>query len=74
MSAIASPRENAYAESFFKTLKQEEVRHRDYESLEEASLSISQFLDHYNQNRLHSSLGYQPPDKFEAEYNKRQEP
>lgn len=68
MTQSGNPRENAYAESFFKTLKVEEVYLREYQSFQEAHLNIKQFIeDVYNAKRLHSSIGYQPPDELEAE-------
>ena len=66
MSRKGNPYDNAFAESFMKTLKYEEVYLQEYESLPEARASIGQFLEAvYNQKRLHSSLGYLPPAEFE---------
>ena len=57
---------NARAESFMKTLKYEEVYRTEYRDLEEARALIKQFLEKvYNQQRLHSALGYRPPLEFE---------
>ena len=67
MSAKGCPRENAQAESFFRTLKMEEVYLQDYQSFREAEASIGHFLEAvYNQKRLHSALGCRPPSEFEA--------
>jgi putative transposase len=69
MAAAGTPFENAKAESFFKTLKGEEVYLQHYETFAEAERSIDRFLaDVYNAKRLHSSLGYLPPDEFEATF------
>lgn len=69
MAAKGTPRENAQAESLFRTLKYEEVYLQDYESVDEARRSIGHFLDEvYNQKRLHSALGYRPPNEYEALY------
>jgi putative transposase len=66
MSRKANPYDNAYAESFIKTLKYEEVHLNDYDSLSEARAAIGTFInDLYNQQRLHSALGYLPPIEFE---------
>lgn len=66
MSAKGNPYDNAKAESFFKTLKSEEVYLKDYQSFEEAEANIGQFIeDTYNTKRLHSSLGYVPPTEYE---------
>jgi putative transposase len=69
MSAKGNVYDNAKAESFFKTLKQEEVYLKQYQTFEEASATIGQFIDDvYNTKRLHSSLGYMPPSEFEMAY------
>ena len=69
MSAPGNPYVNAKAESFFKTLKQEEVYLKQYQTFEEAHSNIGQFIeDVYNTKRLHSSLGYVPPMEFEMAY------
>ena len=61
---------NAMAESFMKTLKQEEVDGSTYRDLDHVREAISEFLDEvYNRKRLHSALGYKPPAEFEAEFN-----
>ena len=59
MAATGNPYENAKAESFFRTLKMEEVYIKDYADFEEAEQNIAQFIEEvYNRKRLHSSLGY----------------
>jgi putative transposase len=66
MSRLATPYDNAQAESFMKTLQYEEVYRTEYRDREEAKASIEQFLEKvYNQLRLHSALGYRPPLEFE---------
>ncbi len=66
MSLLATPYDKARAESFMKTLKYEEVYRTEYRDLEEARTLIKQFLEKvYNQQRLHSALGYRPPLEFE---------
>jgi putative transposase len=67
MSATGNPYDNAKAESFFKTLKHEEVYLKEYQTLADAEAHLGQFIeDVYNTKRLHSSLGYLPPAEFEA--------
>jgi transposase InsO family protein len=69
MSALGNPYDNAKAERFFRTLKQEEVYLKEYQTLQDAQENIDAFLrDVYNAKRLHSSLGYRPPDEFESLY------
>lgn len=66
MAAKGTPLENAQAERFFRTLKQEEVYLHDYQTYAEAEASIGRFIEEvYNQKRLHSALGYRPPTEFE---------
>ncbi len=66
MSRKANPWDNAACESFMKTLKYEEVHRNEYRDLAEARASIRRFLEKiYNQERLHSALGYLPPAEFE---------
>jgi putative transposase len=69
MSRQGNPYDNAVAESFFKTLKNEEVYLTEYRTAEEAQASIRHFIDQViNQKRLHSSLGYVPPVEYELQY------
>jgi transposase InsO family protein len=66
MSRKGNPYDNGACESFMKTLKYEEVYRNEYCDLKDAHASISEFLESvYNQQRLHSSLGYVPPVEFE---------
>ncbi|MBV9624634.1 MAG: IS3 family transposase [Acidobacteria bacterium] len=66
MSRRGNVYDNALAEAFMKTLKYEEVYRTEYRNLEEAKASIKEFLEKvYNQKRLHSALGYRPPQEFE---------
>ncbi len=69
MSSPGSPWQNGFAESFFKTLKSNEVYLNDYQNIYEAKQNLFKFIDQiYNQERLHSSLGYLPPSEFERNY------
>ena len=66
MSRKGRPQDNAFVESFFKTLKTEEVECNEYESLTEAQAQIGAYIEReYNRTRLHSSLGYRPPEEYE---------
>jgi len=66
MSRKGNPYDNAGCESFMKTLKYEEVYRQEYRSMAEARVSIKRFIEKvYNQQRLHSALGYRPPAEFE---------
>ena len=66
MSHKASPWENGGCESWVKTLKYEELFRQEYRDLAEARSCLQRFIDKvYNQQRLHSALGYRPPAEFE---------
>ncbi len=53
-------------ESFFATLKQELVYHRQYETRKEARQDIFEYIQvWYNRKRRHSSLNYMSPYQFE---------
>ena len=72
MSRPGNPYDNAWAESFMKTLKAEEVDGRRYRDLDDAKSSIGTFIEEvYNRQRLHSALGYVSPVEFETEIAKR---
>lgn len=62
MSAKANCFDNAVAESFFATLKREEVNRKNYQSFEEAKSNLFDYIEiFYNRQRLHSSLGNKIP-------------
>jgi putative transposase len=66
MSRVGNPYDNAMAESFMKTLKQEEVNGTDYRDLAHARAAIGTFIEQvYNRQRLHSALAYQSPEEYE---------
>jgi putative transposase len=66
MSRTANPYDNAHMESFFKTLKYEEVHLANYQTYEDVVQRVPHFIeDVYNSKRLHSALGYRPPKEFE---------
>ncbi len=66
VSRPGSPCDNANCESFFRTLKREEIDAKEYRDLDDLRLNIAAFIDcYYNRIRLHSALGYRPPVEFE---------
>jgi len=69
MSDKGNPYQNNITESFFKTLKYNEVYLNEYDNFEEALANIENFIEQvYNQKRLHSSLNYQTPEEFEQKH------
>jgi transposase InsO family protein len=66
MSAQGYCYDNAFMESFFKTLKAEEVYLTEYETKDDVLKSIPEFIENvYNKKRIHSSLGYYSPVEYE---------
>lgn len=60
--------ENAVAESFFATLKTEEVEEKPYQTRAQAKRCVFDYLEvFYNRQRRHPSLGFQSPAKFEEQ-------
>ena len=70
MSGKGNCYDNAVAESFFSTLKNELVHHQTYHSRDEASREIFPFIEgFYDRRRRHQSLGYLSPLEFERRLN-----
>ena len=69
MSRTGECYDNAVAERFFWSLKHEWTNRESFENLAAARLSVFKYIEtFYNTERLHETLGYKSPDKFEAEY------
>jgi transposase InsO family protein len=66
MSRPGNPWDNAWAESFIKTLKLEEINGQRYRNFDHAKACIGTFIEEiYNQQRMHSALDYRSPIEFE---------
>lgn len=58
--------DNACAESFISTLKNELVHHVQFKTREEARIAIFEYIEvFYNRQRLHQTLGYLSPAEYE---------
>lgn len=53
--------DNIFVERLWRTVKQEEVYLKDYETPQEAISSLGRYFTFYNEERLHQSLGYKTP-------------
>jgi putative transposase len=70
MSRAGNPYDNAYIESFMKTLKHEEVYLKGYRTMADLSAALPTYLEEvYNGTRLHSALGYLPPAEYEQQHH-----
>ena len=66
MSRKGNCYDNAFIESFFRTLKVELVYTRKFKTRQEARNAIFEFIEvWYNRQRLHSSLDYVTPEEYE---------
>jgi putative transposase len=69
MSRKGNPYDNAFAESFMKTLKHEEILAYEYETMNDVIGRLPRFIEEiYNRRRLHSSIGYLTPEEYELEH------
>jgi len=72
MSRTGDCFDNAVAESFFGSLKQEQIHWQHYQTRHEAWQDVLQYISmFYNSHRLHSYLGYKSPNQYEAEILKK---
>lgn len=69
-SALGYPYDNAVVESFFSSLKKEEVHRNVYNTIEELQQSLNEYILFFNAERPHQKLDFKTPDAFEEEYYK----
>lgn len=69
MSRKGNCYDNAFMESFFHSLKTE-LDHKVFENFEEAKKEIFEYINWYNEKRLHSSLGYLSPKDYVKQDNR----
>jgi putative transposase len=64
LSMKGCPYDNAVAEATFKIIKTEFVKHRTFESLEELQYELADYVNWFNNHRIHSSLDYLTPAEY----------
>jgi putative transposase len=64
-----APDDNAYIERVIRTVKEEEIWPNMYDTVWEAGTAIEAYVNYYNQERIHSALGYRTPNEIAAVYN-----
>ena len=73
-SKSGQPHDNAVMESFFASMKREEIYRTQYKSEQQFIKSIDTYVEFYNKQRPHSTLNYKTPDQFEATYEDKKNP
>jgi putative transposase len=70
MSAVGKPTQNAFAERFMRTFKEEHYDYTEYSDFDDATAQIAHWVEMvYNTERIHSALGYLTPFEFEAAFH-----
>lgn len=64
LSYKGCPYDNAVAEATYKIIKTEFAFNKRFESLEELELELFDYVNWYNNVRIHGSLGYKTPIEF----------
>jgi putative transposase len=68
MSRKGNCLDNAPMESFFASLKKEQVHHARFRTREEAKAAVFDYIEiFYNRQRLHSAIGYRTPVEARAD-------
>ncbi|KAA6438756.1 IS3 family transposase [Dyadobacter flavalbus] len=60
---VATPEENSYIEAFHSILESEVIERSEFASYYETKETIQRFITHYNQSRLHRSIGFITPQQ-----------
>jgi len=63
MDAKGRSIDNIVIERFFRTIKYEDIYPSSYKDIKEANRGIKEYIQIYNKERLHSSIGYLTPDE-----------
>jgi len=66
-----SPHHNAVMESFFSSVKREELYRTNYHSVDEFKKCLVRYMEFYNNERPHTTLCYKTPNAYECTYYER---
>lgn len=72
-SRSGNPYDNGAMESFFSSLKQEEIYRTSYRSVVDCKSHIAKYMEFYNSKRPHRANNYKTPDQIEELYHKKKE-
>ena len=70
-SAPGYPYDNSVCESFFNTLKKEAIYYHIYDSAAELAAVLDEYIEYYNEVRMHRTLKMKTPSQFETEFFER---
>jgi transposase InsO family protein len=65
---VSSPRENGYIESLHSILEEEVIKKFEFQSLDHLRDILEKYFRFYNEERIHSGIGYRSPERFLREY------
>jgi transposase InsO family protein len=70
LTAYANPKGNADTERLIRTIKEELCWLREWSSVEELAVEMEKFVEYFNEQYLHSAIGYKTPNEFENQWFK----
>ena len=65
------PEQNGHIESFHKTLKKEYIWPREFRSYQDVEIALADAFVNYNDQRIHSAIGYMTPTEFAMQWELR---
>jgi transposase InsO family protein len=69
---VGSPEENSHIEAFHSILETEVVKRFEFETFEELEKTLDRYFKFYNEERIHSSIGYKSPERFLQELKEKE--
>lgn len=70
---VSSPRENGYIESLYSILEEEIIEKFEFESIKDLEDVLERYFKFYNEERIHSGIGFRSPERFLWEYENERE-